>query len=71
MQDMKSLRRSALPIPVRLIVPVFALVALVPVAPNSGKKGLYNLDLSKANVETSLLACLCNAICNCENAVCN
>ena len=34
--------------------------------PVAEKRGMYNLDLSKANVETSLLACLCNAICNCE-----
>ena len=68
----KNLMRSALPVPVRLIVPVDPkirsgcsgdpVVPVVPVAAMpSGKKGMYNLDLSEANAETSLLARLCSA----------
>ena len=38
--------------------PVIPVAPIVPVAP---LRGMYNLILSKANAETSLLARLCNA----------
>ena len=38
--------------------------AVVPAdVPDGAKEGMFNLILSKANAETSLLACLC---CSCE-----
>ena len=50
--------------------PVIPVAPIVPVAPLAPLRGMYNLIcqkyLSKANAETSLLARLCNAICNCE-----
>jgi len=34
--------------------------------PDKAREGIFNLILSEANAETSLLARLCNAIYNCE-----
>ena len=57
---------AVMPIVQSAAKPTVVAVVVPADTPDKAKEGIFNLVLSKANVETSLLARLCIAICNCS-----